>query len=113
MASSMAVPRSSRTAGSGVSGSGLGRNIPIVIHPMANLGDKSDLTIRGTSSLGMRQRSNLSADHLRKNFGVDLKRSNTSTSSCGTKDNDGTNIGRKSCPDRIIQWPPGILTIAS
>lgn len=107
MASSMAVPRSSRSAGSGVSGSGVGRNIPVVAHPMAKLGNTADLSIRGTSSLGMRQRSNLSADVVRKDVSVNLTRVSTSSSARAARENDGADFGRKSCPDRIIQWPPG------
>lgn len=99
MASSMAVPRSSRSVGSG-----RGKNMPLITHPMANLGDMTDLSIRGTSSLGLhRQKTDVSFNRTKQDLGANVRRSTTAVE----RDEDGIPNGRKSCPDRILQWPPG------
>ncbi|XP_063405341.1 uncharacterized protein LOC134688497 isoform X6 [Mytilus trossulus] len=101
MASSMAVPRSSRSVGSG-----RGKNMPLITHPMANLGDMTDLSIRGTSSLGLhRQKTDVSFNRTKQDLGANVRRSTTAVE----RDEDGIPNGRKSCPDRILQWPPEYL----
>ena len=101
MASSMAVPRSTRSAGSGI-----GKNIPLITHPMANKGDMSDLTIRGTSSLSLnRQRTDLTGSQTKNSFGIGTNRANAALNN--ERENDGIPTGRKSCPERMLQWPPG------
>ncbi|XP_052088407.1 uncharacterized protein LOC127725466 isoform X9 [Mytilus californianus] len=100
MASSMAVPRSSRSIGSG-----RGKNIPLITHPMANLGNMTDLTIRGTSSLGLhRQKTDVSSNRTKQDLGTNVRRSNTAVNN--ERDAEVILDGRKSCPDRILQWPP-------
>ncbi|XP_076078355.1 uncharacterized protein LOC143048532 isoform X2 [Mytilus galloprovincialis] len=101
MASSMAVPRSSRSVGSG-----RGKNMPLITHPMANLGDMTDLSIRGTSSLGLhRQKTDVSFNRTKQDLGANVRRSTTAVE----RDDDGIPNGRKSCPERILQWPPEYL----
>ncbi|XP_052088410.1 uncharacterized protein LOC127725466 isoform X12 [Mytilus californianus] len=103
MASSMAVPRSSRSIGSG-----RGKNIPLITHPMANLGNMTDLTIRGTSSLGLhRQKTDVSSNRTKQDLGTNVRRSNTAVNN--ERDAEVILDGRKSCPDRILQWPPEYL----
>ncbi|XP_052088409.1 uncharacterized protein LOC127725466 isoform X11 [Mytilus californianus] len=105
MASSMAVPRSSRSIGSG-----RGKNIPLITHPMANLGNMTDLTIRGTSSLGLhRQKTDVSSNRTKQDLGTNVRRSNTAVNN--ERDAEVILDGRKSCPDRILQWPPVKLLV--
>ncbi|CAG2220170.1 unnamed protein product [Mytilus edulis] len=97
----MAVPRSSRSVGLG-----RGKNMPLITHPMANLGDMTDLSIRGTSSLGLhRQKTDVSFNRTKQDLGANVRRSTTAVE----RDEDGIPNGRKSCPERILQWPPEYL----
>lgn len=88
----MAVPRTSRSAGSGNR-----KNIPVIVHPMAKLGDTSDLAIRGTSSRSLtRQKTDVKSD-----LGLFVQNKERET--------DTVPSGRKSCPERMLQWPPEYL----
>ena len=103
MASSMAVPRSFRSAGSV-----RGKTMPLVTHPMANLGNQMDLTIRGTSSLGLsRQKTDVNANTVKNSLDFNTRRSNTAFNN--ERETEFIPTGRKSCPERMLQWPPEFL----
>ena len=71
-------------------------NLPVIEHPMAKLGDKNDLAVRGSSSLGVRRENTV---------GV-VQHGKVDQGHRGLQDHESLLI-RKSSPDRILNWPPG------
>ncbi|KAH3727976.1 hypothetical protein DPMN_053922, partial [Dreissena polymorpha] len=71
-------------------------NLPVIEHPMSRLGDRNDLAVRGSSTYG-RERGTPSP----------LQRSQTDVGYKASKI-DVNNL-RKSTPERILNWPPGLL----
>ncbi|XP_033740340.1 EF-hand calcium-binding domain-containing protein 6-like isoform X2 [Pecten maximus] len=77
-------------------------NLPVIEHPMSKLGNKGDLNIRGSSSMGPRKDN---THGLNLDFGPKI-----SANGPGAPGSRGRDTGNpslyKSAPDRIIQWPP-------
>ncbi|XP_021340302.1 EF-hand calcium-binding domain-containing protein 6-like isoform X3 [Mizuhopecten yessoensis] len=77
-------------------------NLPVIEHPMSKLGNKGDLNIRGSSSMGQRKDN---GHGLNLDFGPKI-----STNGPSAPVSRGRDVGNpslyKSAPDRIIQWPP-------
>lgn len=78
-------------------------NLPVIEHPMAKLGNKSDLNIRGSSSMGFRKENGFNLD-----FGPKVSANGPVPTASRSKDT-GNPALFKSAPERIIQWPPGKL----
>jgi hypothetical protein len=77
---------------------------------MANLGNQMDLTIRGTSSLGLsRQKTDVNANTVKNSLDFNTRRSNTAFNN--ERETECIPTGRKSCPERMLQWPPGNIQI--
>ena len=75
-------------------------NLPVIEHPMAKLGDKSNLEVRGASSMGVRRENTVAVVHHGR---VDLGHRGAATN---TQEPDSLLV-RKSSPERILNWPPG------
>ncbi|XP_052807232.1 EF-hand calcium-binding domain-containing protein 6-like isoform X5 [Mya arenaria] len=69
-------------------------NLPVIEHPMSRLGDRADLAVRGSSTLGRHAAGSLT----RSQTDVGFKQSRPDV-----------NDVRKSTPERILNWPPGLL----
>ncbi|KAL4232784.1 hypothetical protein ACF0H5_007471 [Mactra antiquata] len=71
-------------------------NLPVIEHPMSRLGDRNGLAIRGSATHGAGSRR--------------LQRSNTDVGvRTPRKDLAINTTGKKDSPDRILNWPPGML----
>ncbi|XP_052807239.1 EF-hand calcium-binding domain-containing protein 6-like isoform X11 [Mya arenaria] len=66
-------------------------NLPVIEHPMSRLGDRADLAVRGSSTLGRHAAGSLT----RSQTDVGFKQSRPDV-----------NDVRKSTPERILNWPP-------
>ncbi|WAR09381.1 EFCB6-like protein [Mya arenaria] len=66
-------------------------NLPVIEHPMSRLGDRADLAVRGSSTLGRHAAGSLT----RSQTDVGFKQSRPEV-----------NDVRKSTPERILNWPP-------
>ncbi|XP_069136667.1 EF-hand calcium-binding domain-containing protein 6-like isoform X9 [Argopecten irradians] len=78
-------------------------NLPVIEHPMAKLGNKGDLNIRGSSSMGARKDT---GHGLNLDFGPKMSVNGPGApGSRGSRDNSNPAL-YKSAPERIIQWPP-------
>ena len=65
-------------------------NLPVIEHPMAKMGDKNDLAVRGSSSMGVRRENTVGVVHRGR---VDPGQESL--------------LIRKSSPDRLLNYPPG------
>ena len=105
MASGVAIPRAVAGAGSpahlvvttpragGAVSPARVPNLPVIEHPMAKMGDKNNLEVRGSSS--MRRENTVAVVHHGK---VDLGHTGAAPDSL---------LVRKRSPERILNWPPG------
>ena len=75
-------------------------NLPVIEHPMAKLGDKNNLEVRGSSSMGVRRENTVAVVHHGR---VDLGHKGATTS----HQEPESLLVRKSSPERILNWPPG------
>lgn len=114
MASGLAVPRAAsgalspgRMAGAASPTRAVGAmsparvpNLPVIEHPMAKLGDKTDLEVRGSSSMGVRRENTVGVvQHGKADHGIKGHPYNQL---------EGQSLLiKKNSPDRILNWPPG------
>ncbi|XP_060080227.1 uncharacterized protein LOC132559610 [Ylistrum balloti] len=77
-------------------------NLPVIEHPMAKLGNKGDLNIRGSSSMGPRKDT---GHGLNLDFGPKMSTNGPVAPGSRGRDNGNPSLF-KSAPERIIQWPP-------
>jgi len=107
MTSGLAVPRVAMSATPHVGGART-PNLPVIEHPMAKLGNKNELTIRGSSSLG--RHNDLGMVHAHQNgrlrHSVDLGVRNT-LSPHNKIIRSSVDVIPGGGKERLIHWPPG------
>ena len=91
MATSIGLQRSASSANA-LGAPGRVPNLPVIEHPMSRMGDRGDLSVRGSATVGPRGVAGLQ----RSQTDVGFRHGRT----------DGSDL-RKSTPERILNWPPG------